>query len=336
MAPAHASRCNHLADIAGWTRAIHDRAFAMASEPGVPLFLGGDHAISMGTITGVARARAAQGRETAVLWLDAHADYNTPETTPSGNMHGMALAFAAGDPILAPLLGDRPVHAIAPADITLFGARSIDPEEKARLRAHGVDAVDMRAIDERGVSALLAERIAALAGARRLAPRQLRPRLPRPGGRAGHRHHRPGRRHLPRGAPRHGDALRLAASSARSTSSSSTPSSTSAAAARSSPPNWSRASSAAPCSTASRARSPPPDGDPDARHRRPDRPRDPPRRPQLQAARRRADRRARAPGSPTSRATATSTASPPIPRSTRATATRRSSPRWSSRRSGSR
>jgi arginase len=161
MAPAHASRCNHLADIAGWTRAIHDRAFAMASEPGVPLFLGGDHAISMGTITGVARARAVQGRETAVLWLDAHADYNTPETTLSGNMHGMALAFAAGDPTLAPLLGDRPVHAIAPADITLFGARSIDPEEKARLRAHGVDTVDMRAIDERGVSTLLAERIAA-------------------------------------------------------------------------------------------------------------------------------------------------------------------------------
>jgi arginase len=160
MASAHASRCNHLTDIAGWTRAIHDRAFAMASEPGVPLFLGGDHAISMGTITGVARARAAQGRETAVLWLDAHADYNTPETTPSGNMHGMALALAAGDPTLAPLLGDRPVHAIAPADITLFGARSIDPEEKARLRAHGVDAVDMRAIDERGVSALLADRIA--------------------------------------------------------------------------------------------------------------------------------------------------------------------------------
>ena len=159
MEAGYARRCNHLAEIAGWTRTIHDRAFAMAADPGVPVFLGGDHAISMGTITGVARARAGQGRRTAVLWLDAHADYNTPGTTPSGNMHGMALAFATGDPILAPVLGDRPLHAIEPADITLFGARSIDPEEKARLRAHGVDAVDMRAIDERGVSALLAERI---------------------------------------------------------------------------------------------------------------------------------------------------------------------------------
>ena len=99
----------------------------------------------MGTITGVARACAEAGRPTAVLWLDAHADYNTPETTPSGNMHGMALSLAAGDPILAPVLGDRPLHAVAPADITLFGARSIDPAEKLRLSADGVDAVDMRA-----------------------------------------------------------------------------------------------------------------------------------------------------------------------------------------------
>jgi arginase len=155
-----ARRCNHLAEIAGWTRAIHDRAFAMASEPGVPVFLGGDHAVSMGTITGVARARAEQGRRMAVLWLDAHADYNTPDTTPSGNMHGMVLSLATGEPMLAPLLGGRPLHALEPSDITLFGARSIDPEEKLRLRAHGLDAVDMRAIDERGVSTLLAERIA--------------------------------------------------------------------------------------------------------------------------------------------------------------------------------
>jgi len=160
MDERHARRCNHLAEIAGWTRAIHDRAHAMASGPGVPIFLGGDHAVSMGTITGVARARAEAGRRTAVLWLDAHADYNTPETTPSGNMHGMALALAAGDPILAPVLGGRPLHAVAPVDITLFGARSIDPKERARLREHGVDAVDMRAIDEHGVSALLAARIA--------------------------------------------------------------------------------------------------------------------------------------------------------------------------------
>jgi len=160
MAPLHADRCRHLAEIAGWTRAIHDQAYAMAAGSSVPIFLGGDHAISMGSITGVARSRAEQGRELAVLWLDAHADYNTPETTHSGNLHGMVLALATGDPILAPMLGDRPLHALTPGDITVFGARSIDPEEKVRLHAHGIDTVDMRAIDERGVSALLADRIA--------------------------------------------------------------------------------------------------------------------------------------------------------------------------------
>ena len=160
MDPALAARCRHLEAIAGWTRAIHDQAFEMASGPGVPLFLGGDHAISLGTLTGVARARAAQGRRTAVLWIDAHADYNTPATTGTGNLHGMVLSLATGDASLAPLLGDRPLVPVAPADITLFGARSIDPAERPRLAADRVRAVDMRAIDERGVSALLAERIA--------------------------------------------------------------------------------------------------------------------------------------------------------------------------------
>lgn len=157
---AAARRCRHLDVVAGWVREVHDRAHALAGEGGVPVFLGGDHAISMGTASGVARRCAEAGRPFAILWLDAHADYNTPETSPSGNLHGMALACLAGDPSLRPLLGARPVPALDPADIHVFGARSIDPGEKMRLRADGVDTVDMRAIDERGVSALLAERIA--------------------------------------------------------------------------------------------------------------------------------------------------------------------------------
>ena len=160
MTPSDAERCRNLAEIAGWTRALHDAAHAMAAEGGVPIFLGGDHAISLGTISGVARHCAEIGRELVVLWLDAHADYNTPATTRSGNLHGMVLAFLAGAPSLRPLLGDRPFHAVPPANMHLFGARSIDPEEKDRVRADGIDTVDMRAIDERGVSALLSERIA--------------------------------------------------------------------------------------------------------------------------------------------------------------------------------
>ena len=160
MEPRLAARCRHLNEVAGWTAAVHDRAFAMAGEPGVPVFLGGDHSISMGAVSGVARRRAEAGQEVAVLWLDAHADYNTPETSPSGNLHGMALAFLAGEPTLRPLLGTRPLHPLRPENIHVFGARSIDAPERARIRADGLDCVDMRQIDERGVCALLAERIA--------------------------------------------------------------------------------------------------------------------------------------------------------------------------------
>ena len=131
----------------------------MAAAGAVPIFLGGDHSISMGSISGISEAAAATGREVAVLWLDAHPDYNTPATSPSGNLHGMSLAMLAGEPTLAPLL-DRAFPAIRPENIHVFGARSVDPGERQRLRAHGIDVVDMRAIDERGVSALLSERIA--------------------------------------------------------------------------------------------------------------------------------------------------------------------------------
>ncbi len=159
MAPALAARCRYPEEIAGWTRVLHDRAYEMAGAGGVPVFLGGDHSLSMGTISGVARHCAEAGRRLAVLWLDAHADYNTPESSPSGNLHGMALSMLVGEASLAPLLGDRPLRALAAEDVHVFGARSIDPGERARLRSDGVDVVDMRQIDERGVAALLAERI---------------------------------------------------------------------------------------------------------------------------------------------------------------------------------
>lgn len=157
---ADGQRCRHIAEIAGWVRLIHDAAHDAAAEGTVPLFLGGDHSISMGSITGVARAAAAAGRELAVLWIDAHADFNTPATSPSGNLHGMVLSLVTGDPSLAPVLGDRPLHPVPPARVCVFGARSIDPEERDRIRALGLDCVDMRRIDEDGVSRLLAERLA--------------------------------------------------------------------------------------------------------------------------------------------------------------------------------
>jgi arginase len=147
--------CRNAGHIAAWTRIIHDRAYAMVREGGVPVFLGGDHSLSMGTVSAMARHCFETDRELFVLWLDAHADFNTPATTPSGNMHGMSMAFACGEPSLRPLLGDRPFVPVPPCNVHLFGARSIDKEERGAVQGRGIQVVDMRMIDEDGVSVLL-------------------------------------------------------------------------------------------------------------------------------------------------------------------------------------
>ncbi|MCW3474011.1 arginase [Limobrevibacterium gyesilva] len=162
--PAAAAACRNAGGIAAWTRAIHDRAFALAQGGGVPIFLGGDHSLSMGTVSGIARHCRAAGRKLVVLWIDAHADFNTPATSPSGNMHGMSTAFLCGDPTLRPLLGDRPFVPVAPVDIHLLGLRSVDAGERQALAAHGVNRIDMRLIDAFGVPALLQRILADIDG----------------------------------------------------------------------------------------------------------------------------------------------------------------------------
>lgn len=164
LADSGLRRCRHAQEIAGWTQEIHDRAYAITGSGTVPIFLGGDHAISMGTVSGIARHCAEAGKRLVVLWLDAHADYNTPATSPSGNMHGMSVAMLAGDASLAPLLGGHPFAALAPEQIHLFGLRSVDAEERGRLAEHGIGSIDMRAIDEFGVAALMRDLIDEIAG----------------------------------------------------------------------------------------------------------------------------------------------------------------------------
>jgi len=141
--------------VAGWIRPLAARAYELSRSGCLPVFLGGDHALSMGSVAGVARHWQEQGRPLFVLWLDAHADYNTPDTSPSGNLHGMALASLAGEAELAPLMGDQAAETVAPGRMCVFGARSIDPGERALLRARGVQVCDMRRIDEEGVSLLM-------------------------------------------------------------------------------------------------------------------------------------------------------------------------------------
>lgn len=142
-------------EIKEWVRMLSERAWQIAHTGALPIFMGGDHSLSMGSVNGVARYWREQGRPLFVLWLDAHADYNTPETTITGNMHGMSAAFLCGEPGLDQLLGDQPRFPITPDQLDLFGTRSIDPLEKKLVRDRRVATADMRAIDEFGVGVLI-------------------------------------------------------------------------------------------------------------------------------------------------------------------------------------
>jgi arginase len=152
-APPHAAR--HYREIQRWTRVLSAHAYKLARSGAIPIFLGGDHSLSMGSVNGMARHWQEARRELFVVWLDAHADYNTPATTLSGNMHGMSAAFLCGEPGLDSLLGGEPRASIDPDQLELFGTRSIDKLEKDLLRDRRISVADMRAIDEHGVGVLI-------------------------------------------------------------------------------------------------------------------------------------------------------------------------------------
>jgi arginase len=145
----------HYREIARWIRTISARAYELAKTGAIPIFLGGDHSLSMGSINGVARHCREQGRELFVMWLDAHADYNTPATTITGNMHGMSAAFLCGEAGLDGLLGHEPRAPIDSSRLELFGTRSIDKLEKDLVKLRRISVADMRKIDEFGVSVLI-------------------------------------------------------------------------------------------------------------------------------------------------------------------------------------
>jgi len=140
----------NLAEIAAWARVLSASVYGFLRDGAFPLVLGGDHSLSIGSIDGVARFCAETQRELFVLWLDAHADFNTLETSPSGNVHGMPLAALCGEPGFEALLGGG-TRRVDPAHVSLFGIRSLDVGERALLEARSIDVVDMRTIDEFGV-----------------------------------------------------------------------------------------------------------------------------------------------------------------------------------------
>jgi arginase len=141
----------HLSQVRAWNLAVHDAVQSELAVGHLPILLGGDHSLSIGSISAVARHCRRTGRRLRVLWLDAHADFNTSVLTPSGNIHGMPVACLCG---LGPAelidLSDQ-VPAIDPAVIRQIGIRSVDQGEKRLVHEVGIDVFDMRYIDEVGI-----------------------------------------------------------------------------------------------------------------------------------------------------------------------------------------
>lgn len=152
-------KAHELPIVGAFTRAIEDRTYRAAAEGTLPVLLGGDHSLSMGSVSGMARRAAELGRPLFVLWLDAHADFNTPATSPSGNIHGMPVAFYCGKAEFAPILPkDRPF--VDPRHVYQVGIRSVDEQERLAIAENGVNVFDMRAIDEEGMGAIMRRIIA--------------------------------------------------------------------------------------------------------------------------------------------------------------------------------
>jgi arginase len=158
--PVGRQQARYLAQIARTTKRLARQVERVLEEGRFPLVLGGDHSVAVGTVAGLARHLRRQHRRLGLIWIDAHADMNTPETSPSGNVHGMPLACCVGmgPRALTHLAGFAPL--VEPQNVALVGVRDVDQLEKPHVRQSGVRAFTMRHVDERGVLAVIREAIA--------------------------------------------------------------------------------------------------------------------------------------------------------------------------------
>lgn len=141
----------HLAEVVAWNTALHAAVYDELRQGRMPIVLGGDHCLAMGSISAVARHCRESGKTLRVLWLDAHADFNTAALTPSGNIHGMPVACLCGHgPAELTGIGGR-TPAIAADVLRQIGIRSVDPGEKRFVHEAGLEVFDMRYIDETGM-----------------------------------------------------------------------------------------------------------------------------------------------------------------------------------------
>lgn len=141
----------HFDEVLAWNRSVHDAVYAELCGGCFPILLGGDHCLGLGSVSAVARHCREAGKKLRVLWLDAHADFNTDQITPSGNIHGMPVACLCGfgpQPLVE--IGGH-VPSVSPKWVKQIGIRSVDAGEKQLLHDAGLEVFDMRYIDEMGM-----------------------------------------------------------------------------------------------------------------------------------------------------------------------------------------
>jgi arginase len=150
-------RLKYLPEISNACQVLAKRVEEALESGAIPIVLGGDHSIAIGTVSGLASYHRRRDQRVGVIWFDAHGDMNTPETSPSGNIHGMPFAaiLGHGDEALTGIGGFSPK--VSPEDCVLIGARSVDAAEAIAIRASGIRVVTMRELDERGMSAVMDE-----------------------------------------------------------------------------------------------------------------------------------------------------------------------------------
>jgi arginase len=160
--PAGPTNARYLPQIAHTCSRLAEMVERAADQGHVPMVLGGDHSAAIGTVAGMSRHLGKHGKKLGVLWIDAHADMNTPQSSPSGNVHGMPLAciIGLGPPELTGIACHVPM--VDPQNVAIVGLRSVDDVERFNVRGAGVHPFTMRDIDERGMRTVMQEAIHAV------------------------------------------------------------------------------------------------------------------------------------------------------------------------------
>jgi arginase len=152
----------HLGEVVAWNQAVFDAVYAELAKGHMPILMGGDHCLGLGSVSAVAKHCRETGKTLRLLWLDAHADFNTSDLTPSGNVHGMPVACLCGlgPAELTGLGGHTP--ALLPSQIRQIGIRSVDAGEKRLVHEQGLEVFDMRFIDEHGMRHTMMQALAGM------------------------------------------------------------------------------------------------------------------------------------------------------------------------------